>query len=322
MGMAKKKTTSPKTVYRIRNWSDYNESLVKRGAITIWVDEEALAGWQATPPEQRKRGGQYDYSDAAITMLLVLKSVYHLTLRETEGFATSVFELMDVELSVPDYTTLSRRAAKLSVSLPVQSSEPIHLVMDSSGLKIYGEGEWKVRQHGVSKRRTWRKLHLGVDEARGEIQAVMLSEASLDDAAAVPVLLAETQAPIEQVSGDGAFDKSKVYDTCQQQGITRITIPPRKDARIWQHGNCREAPHPRDENLRRIRRVGRKNWKRESGYHRRSLAETMVFRFKMIFGDHLQARELSRQVTEARIKCLALNRMTHLGMPDSYPVAI
>lgn len=322
MGMAKKKTTAPKTIYRIRNWSVYNESLVKRGSITIWLDEEALAGWKARPPEQRKRGGQYDYSAAAITMLLVLKSVYHLTLRETEGFARSLFEVMGVALPVPDYTTLSRRAGKLLVSLPVQNSEPIHLVLDSTGLKIYGEGEWKVRQHGVSKRRTWRKLHLGVDEARGEIQAVVLSEASLDDAAAVPDLLEETQAPVEQVSGDGAFDKTKVYDTCREYGIKRITIPPRKDAHLWQHSNGKAPPHPRDENLRRIRRVGRKIWKRESGYHRRSLAETMVFRFKMIFGDHLQAREISRQVTEARLKCLALNRMTHLGMPDSYPVAV
>ena len=322
MSMAKKKTPSPKTVYRIRNWSAYNASLVKRGSITVWVDEEALAGWQATSPEQRQRGGQYDYSDAAITLLLILKSVYHLTLRETEGFAQSLFELMGVDLPVPDYTTLSRRGGKLSVSLPVQSSEPIHLVMDSTGLKVYGEGEWKVRQHGYSKRRTWRKLHLGVDEGRGEIQAVMLSEASLDDAGAVTTLLAETQAPVEQISGDGAFDKSKVYDACRQEGITQITIPPRKDARIWQHGNCKAPPHPRDENLRRIRQVGRKRWKWESGYHRRSLAETMVFRFKTIFGDRLQAREWTRQVTEARIKCLVLNRMTRLGMPDSYPVAI
>jgi len=320
--MAKKKVPSPKTVYRIRNWSAYNASLVKRGSITVWVDEEALAGWRATPPEQRKRGGQYDYSDAAITLLLVLKSVYHLTLRETEGFARSVFELMGVELPVPDYTTLSRRARNLGVSLPVQSSEPIHLVLDSTGLKIYGEGEWKVRQYGYTKRRTWRKLHLGVDEARGEIQAVTLSEASLDDAAAAADLIDQTQAPIEQVGGDGAYDKAKVYDVCQEQEIATVTIPPRRDARIWQHGNCKAPPHPRDENLRQIRRVGRKNWKRESGYHRRSLAETMVFRFKTIFGDRLQARELTRQVTEARIKCLALNRMTHLGMPDSYPVVI
>jgi IS5 family transposase len=322
MSMAKKKSPSPKTVYRIRNWSAYNQSLVKRGSITVWVDEAALAGWQATPPEQRKRGGQYDYSDAAITVLLVLKSVYHLSLRETEGFACSLFELMKVELPVPDYTTLSRRAGGLAVSLPAQSSEPIHLVLDSTGLKIYGEGEWKVRQHGYSKRRTWRKLHLGIDEARGEIQAVVLSEASLDDAAAAPDLLAQTQARIEQVSGDGAYDKGKVYTACQEQEIATITIPPRRDARIWQHGNCKAPPHPRDENLRRIRRVGRKTWKRESGYHRRSLAETMVFRFKMIFGHQLQAREIHRQVTEARIKCLALNRMTRLGMPDSYPVAI
>lgn len=322
--MTKTEKSSPmaKTVYRIRNWSEYNKNLVRRGSITLWISEDVITGWKAKPPEKRKRGGQYEYSDLAIESLLLLKSIYHLPLRQAEGFAGSLFELMGVSVKVPNYTTLSRRAVGLKVALPRSSQEPIHVVLDSTGLKVYGEGEWKVRQHGYSKRRTWRKLHLAVDEKSGEIQATVLSEAGLDDAAAVSLLLDEVEAPIKQMSGDGAYDKRKVYEECTKRGIKKVTIPPRRDAKIWQHGNSKEPPLARDENLRRIRQVGRKTWKQESGYHQRSLAETAMFRFKIIFGDHLQARKIEQQITEARIKSAALNRMTQLGMPDSYAVVI
>ena len=224
-------------------------------------------------------------------------------------------------MPVPDYTTLCKRARRLGVSLGRKAAGPLHLVLDSTGLKVFGEGEWKVRQHGYTKRRTWRKLHLSVDSETQEIQAVVLSEASLDDAGAVPELLDQSTEPVEQMSGDGAYDKRKVYEGCAARGIRRVAIPPRKDARIWQHGNCAAPPLVRDENLRRIRKAGRKRWKQESGYHRRSLAETAMFRFKTIFGPYLQARKLPQQKVEAKVKCAALNRMTHLGMPDSYRVA-
>ena len=202
----------------------------------------------------------------------------------------------------------------------MKSKGPVHAALDSTGLKIFGEGEWKVRQHGYSKRRTWRKLHLGVDSATHEIKAVVLSEASRDDAGAVPDLLDQIEEPVEQLSADGAYDKRKVYTVCSERGIKRVSIPPRKDARIWQHGNCAAPPLARDENLRRIRKVGRKRWKQESGYHQRSLAETAIYRFKTIFGPVFQARRLPQQQTEAMIKCAALNKMTQLGMPESYRV--
>ena len=251
----------------------------------------------------------------------MVRSVFHLTLRATEGFLRSLFHLLEWELPVPDYTTLCKRARRLGVSLGRKAAGPLHLVLDSTGLKVFGEGEWKVRQHGYTKRRTWRKLHLSVDSETQEIQAVVLSEASLDDAGGVPELLDQSTEPVEQMSGDGAYDKRKVYEGCAARGIRRVAIPPRKDARIWQHGNCAAPPLVRDENLRRIRKAGRKRWKQESGYHRRSLAETAMFRFKTIFGPYLQARKLPQQKVEAKVKCAALNRMTHLGMPDSYRVA-
>lgn len=262
------------------------------------------------------------YSARAIECLLMLRAVYRLPYRQTEGLGRSIMTLLGVKVGIPDYSTLCKRSAELAVALPTSRvHEAKHIVVDSSGLKVYGEGEWKVRQHGPSKRRTWRKVHLSVDEATQEIQAVVLTEAGVDDAEAGRQLLNDTPGPIEQVSGDGSYDKRKFYETCTQRAVGRVAVPPRRDARIWQHGNSSKPPLPRDQNLRRIRRVGRQRWKQEVGYHRRSLAETTVFRLKIIFDNTLSARTLPRQMTEARIKCAALNRMTHLGMPDSYRVA-
>jgi hypothetical protein len=316
-----KRPAKKKAQYRVRNWAGYNESLVKRGAITFWIDEEVIASWKPEPDRPRQRGGQPQYSDQAIECLLMLRAVFGLTYRQTEGFGQSVLGLLEAAVRMPDYTTLCKRSAQLTVDLPITTTGPLHIVVDSTGLKVYGEGEWKVRQHGFSKRRTWRKLHLSVDEGSHQIQAVVLTEAGVDDAEAGQQLVEETPGPITQVSGDGAYDKRKFYQTCEVQEVETISIPPRRNAHIWQHGNSALPPLPRDENLRRIRQVGRQRWKKESGYHRRSLAETAVFRFKIIFGDTLSSRTLPRQVTEARIKCAALNRMAQLGMPDSYRVA-
>src|SRR4030067_822678 len=172
----------PKTKYRIRNWAMYNESLKKRGSITLWISEDVLQAWKPAPEAVRRRGGQKQYSDGAIECLLMVKGVYHLAYRQTEGFAGSLGKLLGVVLPIPDYSTLNRRARTLKVNLPTGEKGPIHMVLDSTGLKVYGEGEWKVRQHGYSKRRTWRKLHLGVDEATGEIEAALLTGAGVADA--------------------------------------------------------------------------------------------------------------------------------------------
>jgi hypothetical protein len=327
MGSMKKKTQKAKSkspkkaTYRTGNWAAYNESLVQRGSITLWISEDVLADWHPEPEGIRPRGGQVRYSDQAITCLLMLKAVYHLPYRQTVGLGQSVIDLLGADVRVPDYTTLCKRSADLAVSLVTSNpNEPKHIVVDSTGLKIYGEGEWKVRQHGYSKRRTWRKLHLSVDESNHEIQALELTAAGVDDAEAGKQLVDDTPGEIDQVSGDGSYDKRKFYAACTARAVKRITIPPRRDAKIWQHGNCKKVPLPRDQNLRRIRQIGRKTWKVECDYHRRSLAETAVFRFKTIFGNTLSTRTLNRQITEARIRAAALNRMTQLAMPDSYRV--
>ena len=208
----------------------------------------------------------------------------------------------------------------MSVELPVvPKTKAVHVVVDSTGVKVYGEGEWKVRQHKASKRRTWRKLHLGVDEASGEILAAVVSSNDLSDGDALPDILDGIDGEIEQVSADGAYDQRKCYDAIHRRQA-KATIPPRKGAKIWQHGNSKAERHNRDENLRRIRKVGRKTWKHESGYHRRSLAETTMFRFKTIFGGKLRSRKFENQAVELFLQCAALNRMIQVGKPVSVPV--
>lgn len=315
--MAKKRT---KQQYRLRNWSEYNKALVGRGSLTLWVSDEIIAQWHETQ-RTGKRGSPRTYTETAILCMATLEEVYRLSLRATQGLMRSVVKLLGVALDVPDYTTLCRRRKVVEVELPrLRKSEPIHLVVDSTGLKVYGEGEWKVRQHGWSRRRTWRKLHLGVDEATGELVAAVVSTNSFKDSQLLPELLEQVAEELSQVSADGAYDSRNCYDAIRAREA-RGAIPPQKRAKIWQHGNTKAERHIRDENLRAIRRTGRREWKRASNYHRRSLAETAVFRVKMIFGERVSARSFEGQASQLLVRCATLNRMTHLGMPDSYAVA-
>jgi hypothetical protein len=310
----------PKALYRVKNWSEYDKAMVQRGSITVWLAEEFEKTWLYIGEKQR--GRQFDYSDQAILVMLTIKEVFHLTNRGVEGFVRSLFRMMKIDLPVPDHSTLSKRGKDLKVKLPKKASQSLHIVMDSTGLKIYGEGEWKVRMHGVSKRRTWRKLHVGANPQDGEIQAVLLTENKVSDDQVVEALLGQIEQTILDFAADGAYDKRKVYDSLNAHSPeVNILIPPRKNARIWKHGNTKTERLKRDENLRAIRKNGRKEWKKNSGYHVHSLAETTMFRLKTIFGDELSARLLETQTTQALVRCAALNRMTHLGMPQSYKVA-
>lgn len=305
--------------YRIRNWSEYNAALRQRGSLTFWIDEAVLEQW-IVPNLSSKPGGSNYYSDLAIRTMATVKAVYKLAGRQCQGFLASIFELMEMELPVPDHSTLSRRLSQLAVKLPVlPKSGARHVVVDSTGVKVYGEGEWKTRQHGISKRRTWRKLHLGVDAETGEILAAVVTTNDITDAEVLSDILDGINGEIEQVSADGAYDQRKCYDAVRKRKA-KAAIPPRKGAKIWQHGNTKAERHNRDENLRRIRKVGRKAWKREGNYHRRSLSETMMFRCKTIFGDKLGSRKFDNQAVELFIKCAALNRMIQICKPDSYEV--
>ena len=312
--MKKKKT---KRTYRLRNWNQYNSSLVQRGSLTLWLSDDVISDWVNQQKSGRAGKSNY-YSDTAILCMATLGEVYHLRLRQSEGLLLSVMKMMGLDLSVPDFSTLCRRRRKLDVRLPRHSrNQPLHVVVDSTGVKVFGEGEWKVRQHGYTRRRTWRKLHLGVDEASGQIVAVVLATNNFTDGQILPDLLEQIEDEISQVTADKAYDKRNCYEAIRARKAT-AAIPPQKGARIWQHGNSRAERLIRDENLRRIRAVGRKKWKQEVGYHRRSLAETAVFRVKMIFGERVSARGFEGQAAQMLVRCAALNRMTQLGMPDSY----
>ena len=309
-------------VYRVQNWSSYNRALVARGSLTVWIDDCLWKQWYDQRPAQR--GAQFVYSDSTLEWMLTMRVLFGLPLRQTQGFIQSLLALMGLALAVPDYSTLSRRQGRLRVALPkkpaASPASRMHLVVDSTGLKVYGEGEWKVRQHGWRKRRTWRKLHVGVNEATGEVVAQTLTSHRVDDASQVVDLLSQVEAAVAAVGGDGAYDKHKVFDalaTPPSGPAIRPIIALRKDAIIQQHGNCKGPPLARDEILRAMRRKGRKGWKQESGYHRRSLAETLIYRYKHLIGGQLKARSEANQQVESRIGCAILNRMIHLGKPQS-----
>jgi IS5 family transposase len=242
-------------------------------------------------------------------------------LRQTQGFVASLLFLLGLDYPVPDYTTLCRRRGVLpvEVSKRLESGEKLELAMDSTGLKVFGEGEWKVRQHGVSKRRTWRKLHLGIDIRTQEIVLARLTENSKDDAAVASQALKGRHVDLASFHGDGGYDDfefRKILGTDVEQ-----IIPPPKDAVV--HKGTRKKPVPdyliqRNQAVGQINEVGRKQWKRQCGYHLRSRNEVAMFRYKMSFGGGLSARKMETQTTETYIKCRALNIMASKGMPNSY----
>lgn len=313
-----------KKTYKVRNWKEYNEALVNRGRITLWITDETIKKWEERK-KTGKRGKPRTFSAAAVTTALTLRQVLRLPLRQTEGFLASVLLKIGAAVKAPDFTTLCIRSRTLPVAIRVRPIREgsLHIVVDSTGAKVYGEGEWKVRQHGWSRHRRWKKLHIGVDEATGDILLGEVTGNDMTDGETLPSLLAQLpgSVAIAQCSADGAYDKRMCYDALRDRGVSRITIPPRHDAKIWRHANTGADRLARDENLRRIRAIGRASWKRESGYHRRSLAETAMFRLKTIFGDKVQARHPQRQRAELLLRCRALNMMTALGMPDAHVVA-
>ena len=309
-----------KDKYRVVNWSSYNKSLIGRGDITIWISEDVADGWYYDGPDQQ--GAQFEYSDQSIECLLGIKAVFQLPYRQLQGFVGSLIKLMDLDLKIPSYTQICRRAEGLEIDIEVpKTKKPIYIVVDSTGLKVYGEGEWKTRKHGISKRRTWRKLHLGVDEKTGFIHASVLTENGKGDGDAqqVAAMLDQVECPIGEFSGDGAYDTQNIWTLLEDKEIDGI-IPPQKNAIYWVDKNGDLLDMKRNEILKEIEKDGRAEWKKKSGYHRRSLSETAMFRFKTILGPTLYSRKFEKQKTEAKIKVKCLNKMTGLGMPISQKI--
>lgn len=310
-----------KKKYKVRNWKEYNQSLVDRGKLFFWITQEAIDEWNETE-KTGKRGRPEEYSSLAIQTAMTLQQVFHLPLRQTEGFVNSVFTRMDIPLVSPDFSTLSIRGETLSVKIRVKKSgtEPLHVVVDSTGIKVYGEGEWKVRMHGWGKHRTWKKLHIGFDEKTKEILMGEVTGNDTHDGEMLGAILDGIPETVNQVSADGAYDTRKCYESISKRGA-KATVPPQKNAKIWKHGNTKAERLPRDENLRRIRKVGRKKWKIESKYHRRSISENGMFRVKTVFGEKVSARKFSGQRTQLLLRLRILNLMNTLGMPESYVAA-
>ena len=316
-------TTRSKDTYKLKNWSAYNKSLCKRGSITLWLEDSVLTVWEGIDPTDKVVGAQ-TYPACVILCCLALKVQYHQPLRQATGFIASLLSLMGKgHFAVPDYSTLSRRQGSLPISLTRrwQQGENIDIAIHSTGLKVYGEGEWKVRKHGASKRRTWRKLHIGIDVTTQEIISVSLTGNGEDDASAAVEMIAGKTAQIASFRGDGAYDDFKLREALGAE-IKQI-IPPPKDAVV--HEGTAKKPvagylMQRNEAVKRIAEKGSKGWKEESGYHRRSLNEVAMYRYKKIFGGSLSARKAANEVTEVKLKCAILNKYSSIGMPVSYKV--
>ena len=316
----KRTRQSTKGVYKVTNWAQYNESLKHRGSLDVWIAEDVFDNWTKLlqTVNSGKVGHPFVYPASFIELVLSLGTVFHQPLRQTEGFTASILRLLRLPIVVPDYTTLCRRRERLIACLKTFPKDLAAVIADSTGLKFYGEGEWKVKKHGAGRHRMWRKLHIGID-ADGEIRTSLLTDNAETDATAFLQLLEDESANIRGVYADGAYDQRKVYDALAALGLTGpdVHIPPQKNAKIWQHGNCKAPPLPRDENLRAIRKSSKSSWKQRSGYHARSLSETGMFRYKRIIGERVRARVFISQQAETTIGCKILNKMAALGMPTS-----
>jgi len=303
------------TKYKTKNWSSYNDSLKQRGSLSIWFDPEMV--W--TPLPSGKRGRQQQFSDAAIQACLTLKVLFGLPLRQTTGFVQSLLRLVGLDWAVPDFSTLCRRRRTLNVSLPYRGSRgPLHLLIDSTGIKAEGEGEWNARKHGGPKRRVWRKIHIGIDEETLEVRAVEVTGSNIGDAPMLPELL--TQIPSDQdigsVTADGAYDTRKCHEAIAARRAHAV-IPPRKNAKPWKPTSA--GAIARNDAVNAQRYLGRTLWRRWSEYHRRSRVETKMHCVKLL-GQSLMARDFERQVAEIQIRIAVLNRYTALGIPITEPV--
>lgn len=305
-------------IYRIRNWSEYNKALIQRGSINIWMDEESLKKWYSSH-HTCLAGRPETYSDDAILLLLMLREVFKLTLRSLQGFVQSIFKFMGLDLPVPSYTQISRRSKALHKRIKrlIKEKKNCHIIFDSTGLKVYGEGEWKVRTHGKSKRRTWRKFHIGIDAETQDILCCELTGNGKGDAETAEKLLDKIPGRIRSARGDGAYDGQRFRSKVYKKGGSCI-VPPPRDATY--KGASSGWEQERDSCLAIIEgfgggESGRKLWKIFSGYHQRSLVETAMFRVKRMFGESLKARSMGSQKTEAICKCLVINKMNRLGLP-------
>ncbi|MCW2239282.1 IS5 family transposase [Azospirillum canadense] len=309
----------PKAKYKVGNWREYNRALRQRGSLTVWVTPEALATW--TPAQTGRRGWPLAYSDLAIETGIMLRLAMGRPWRQTKGLLRSIVQLLGLDVPVPDDTTLARRSARLPLTTALKTpTGPVDVVIDSSGLKVFGAGEWCHEKHGGKPRRSWRRLHLAVDPESGNVLAAELTTTEDGDASQVGPLLDQIAGPVRAVLADGAYDGEPVYQTiAERHADATVIIPPRCTAVL--SDTATTAPMQRDKHIQLLAEKGRLGWQTATGYGKRALGETAFFRYKTLIGHRLQARTLSAQKVEARIACAVINRMTSLGMPASRKLA-
>jgi hypothetical protein len=311
--IAERRHRISKQQFRATNWAEYDAALRGRGSLTVWFTEAAIAAWKAEP--RITRGGQPRYSELAITTALTLRAMFRLALRQTEGLIGSIIALLGLDLPVPDHSTLSRRAETLEVPQPRSGTRPIHLLVDSTGLRLCGPGEWLVEKHGSRTRRSWRKLHIGVDADTGRIITSSLTTNDVDDASQVGPLLDQIADPIASFTADGAYDQEGVYgEVAARHPDAAVIVPPRSSA--VPSATAETAPTRRDQHLRVIAERGRMGWQKVSGYNWRALVEADISRFERVIGGALRSRTDERRATDVAIAVSVLNRMLELGRPD------
>ena len=302
----------PRQRHRVTNTAAYDAALRQRGSLTVWFTDAAIAAWKAQP--RTTPGGRPLYSDLAIATALTLRAVFRLALRQTEGLIGSIIALLGLDLAVPDHSTLSRRAEMLTVPELRSGAAPVHLLVDSTGLKLCGSGEWLQEKHGARTRRAWRKLHIGVDADTGRILAATMTTGDIVDASQVGPLLDQVTAPVASFTADGAYDQDGVYAAVAvRHPKATVVVPPRSSAVPSDAADT--APSQRDRYLHDIAKHGRKAWQVTSGYRWRALVEADISRFKQVIGGSLRSRVDKRRTTEVGIAVGVLNRMLELGHP-------
>ena len=281
--------------------------------MTVWLSADATEAWKPSP--SGRPGGQRRFSDLAIETALTLRLVFRLPLRQTEGFFRSVLAFLGSDLDAPDHTTLSRRSQRLDVKLRVPVKGPIHLIVDSTGLSIVGEGEWAAVKHGGRGKRGGKKLHLGVDRS-GVIVAQALTEATVDDATTGIHVMDVVAGDLASVTADTAYDTVAIYDAAGARRAT-VVVPPTKTAKVSRR---RPRSSARDRTINNVKTLGRRQWKKVSGYHQQACVENAFFRYKSIIGGGLRAQAPGGREAEALLACNVLNRMTELGKSQSYSI--
>lgn len=324
------KTTpkKPKARYKVTNWTEYNKALMARGNILFWLTEENLKNWYHKQQKDEKKSGRPRiYSDSTIELLLTICQAHEVSLRQAVGMVKRLFAALGIDLQLPHYSVLSRRAGKLQIELEHQQSKAraLNIIFDSTGSKISGEGEWLVRKHGQSKRRVWRKLHIVIDAESRRILRCMLTKLDVHDAHMAEEFicsLAKEGYTIETVRGDGAYDTHALHFVCQQHNIKTI-IPPRKGA-VLTCEKFSKSPHvhtQRDHIIEAVRAQGMDEWKEKSQYHLRSLVESMFSVLKRLFGGSLRSRLEENQIVEAMLRCKITNKFMEFGRPITVRVA-